>query len=324
MALQTGRSANASRREYTARINRVLDYIDQHLSQPLELPQLAQVAHFSPYHFHRLFAAWMGETLGDYLRRRRLEVAAQRLTANVELPVLTIALEVGFGSGEAFARAFKERFDCTPTQWRTNARQRWANELALSRAQHRNLDQAKRKPHQANQAARADDDGSTQPFQEITMHVEILTLPAARIAYLRHIGPYGPAIGTFWRAQVAPWLAANGLMGRTGYGIGHDDPAITAPEKCRYDAGVEVDASLTPNGGANLVTLPGGRYAVAQFTGNASNISAAWTEIFRDWLPGSGMQIDARPCLERYPAQGATDPNTGLFSCEICVPVKPL
>jgi AraC family transcriptional regulator len=317
-------TSNASRREYASRLNRVLDHIDQHLADPLELTTLAEVAHFSPYHFHRLFAAWMGETLGEYLRRRRLEIAAQRLVANTRVPVLNVALEVGFGSGEAFARAFKERFDCTPMQWRTHARQRWAQELASSRAQHRNLDQATRKAYQATQAACTDDDGSTHPFQEIAMNVEVLALPAARIAYLRHIGPYGPAIGKFWRSTVEPWLNANDLMGRITYGVGHDDPAITAPDKCRYDAGVEVDAGFMLSGGANFITLPGGRYAVAQFVGNSSNIAAAWTEIFRDWLPGSGMQIDARPCFERYPAQGAMDPKTGLFSCEICVPVKAL
>ena len=53
------------RAEYTRRMNRVLNYIDRHLDQPLDLRQLAEVANFSPYHFHRVFAAWMGETLGD-------------------------------------------------------------------------------------------------------------------------------------------------------------------------------------------------------------------------------------------------------------------
>ena len=70
---------------------------------------LAEVAHFSPFHFHRLFSAWMGETLGDYLRRRRVEVAAMRLVAQPRVTVLQTALSVGFGSAEAFTRAFKAR-----------------------------------------------------------------------------------------------------------------------------------------------------------------------------------------------------------------------
>src|SRR5580692_6171477 len=111
-------SVRDGRVEYTRRMHQVLEYIDLHLDQPLELAELAGVAHFSPFHFHRLFSAWMGETLGDYLRRRRLELAAMRLAAQPRLPVLNVALSVGFGSSEAFTRAFKARFGSAPTNWR--------------------------------------------------------------------------------------------------------------------------------------------------------------------------------------------------------------
>ncbi|HEY3195909.1 MAG TPA: AraC family transcriptional regulator [Candidatus Dormibacteraeota bacterium] len=77
---------------------------------------------FSSFHFHRLFTAWFGETLGEYVRRRRLETAALRLVAQPRLPVLQVALSVGFGSTEAFARAFKARFGSTPTAWRVSQR----------------------------------------------------------------------------------------------------------------------------------------------------------------------------------------------------------
>ena len=103
------------------RVHRVQAYIDQHLDQPLDLPTLAQVAYFSPFHFHRLFAAWMGETLGDYLRRRRVEVAAMRMAAQPRLSVLNAGLGVGFGSGESFSSAFKLRFGASPTTWRVRA-----------------------------------------------------------------------------------------------------------------------------------------------------------------------------------------------------------
>ena len=84
-------------------MHRVVEHVDRHLDAELDLATLADVAHFSPFHFHRLFAAWMGETLGDYVRRRRLEVAATRLAAQPRVPVLQIALSTGFGSSEAFA-----------------------------------------------------------------------------------------------------------------------------------------------------------------------------------------------------------------------------
>ena len=103
------------RAEYRQRMLRVLQHIEEHLDEPLDLPTLAAVAHFSPFHFHRLFAAWMGETLGDYLRRRRLQTAATFLDLQPRLTVLEAALSVGFGSGEAFTRAFRAFFGCSPT-----------------------------------------------------------------------------------------------------------------------------------------------------------------------------------------------------------------
>src|SRR5437764_7645952 len=130
-----------SRSEYERRMHKVLDHIDRQLDKSLDLVTLAEVAHLSPFHFHRLFAAWMGETLGDYLRRRRVEVAAMRLSSQPRLSVLTAAISVGFGSGEAFARAFKTRFGCAPTAWRQQNRDR--------QGANRNPDQLQSKNDQA-------------------------------------------------------------------------------------------------------------------------------------------------------------------------------
>ena len=69
-----------SRHEYESRMHRAIAHIDKHLDEPLDLNTVAEVAHFSSFHFHRLFSAWMGETFGDYMRRRRVEVAAMRLS----------------------------------------------------------------------------------------------------------------------------------------------------------------------------------------------------------------------------------------------------
>src|ERR1700760_2772170 len=111
-------STPKSRDVYVDRMHRVTEHIDRHLEQYLDLETLAEVAHFSPFHFHRLFSAWMGETLGGYLRRRRCELASTRLLAQPKLGILEIALDVGFGSAEAFTHAFSARFGCSPTTWR--------------------------------------------------------------------------------------------------------------------------------------------------------------------------------------------------------------
>ncbi|AZD20855.1 Transcriptional regulator, AraC family [Pseudomonas chlororaphis subsp. aurantiaca] len=313
-------SAYHSLHEYTLRMNRVLEHIDQHLDQPLELAELAQVAHFSPFHFHRLFTAWVGETLGDYLRRRRLACAAYQLASHPEMSILEVALEVGFSSGEAFSRAFKQHFSVTPSTWRSTEPKRWHRRL--SDVRERRLRELSN-PDQTHIPAFDDPDAFIH-LKELTMNVILKELPPVRVAYLRYIGPYGPGIGTFWRDTVAPWMVENGLLGRVRYGIGHDDPYVTPPEKCRYDACVEVPADFKASAPAVVTTLLGGLYAVAHYQGKGPDIADAWTELCRDWLPKSGMQFDARPAFERYPVDAKYDMKTGELECEICIPVKAL
>jgi len=294
-------SPRDSRSEYVARMHRVLEHIDRQLDEQLELDKLARVANFSSFHFHRLFTAWFGETLGDYVRRRRLEMAALRLVTQPRLPVLQVALSVGFGSTEAFARAFKIRFGSTPTAWR--------------KSQFSNRDQLKSKLDQAPASPSANH-GS--------MKVSIVDRQPTRVAYFRHVGPYGKPLSDFWMNKVAPWMETNGLLGRPRYGISHDDPGITAPENLRYDAAVEVPENFAGAGEHQLTVIPGGKYAIGKFRGNAKEVGDAWAWLLRDWLPGSGMQLDSRPFFEHYPVDAAYDPKTDEFEGEICIPVTPL
>jgi AraC family transcriptional regulator len=308
---------NDPRSEYERRMNRVLDHIDRNLDAQLDLPALADIANFSRYHFHRIFAAWMGETLGDYVRRRRLEVAAARLAAGGT--VLEVALSTGFGSGEAFARAFKTRFGSTPTEWRNSTPERTAAFLA---AQNSNLNQANSKYGQAGDGANGQHGFSNNPFGEMIMEVNVIDLPPARIAYRRHIGPYGPAVGQFWAQAVMPWMLGHGLAGATCYGIGHDDPSVTPADKCRYDACVEIPEGFEPGGQFSVANLPGGRYAVTRYTGSPRDIGPVWNRMMKEWLPSSGLQCDERPCFERY--ENLATQTDGSFTCEICIPVKAL
>lgn len=305
-----------SQSEYKSRIHRVLAHIDEHLDEQLVLATLAEVAHFSPFHFHRLFSAWMGETFGDYLRRRRVEVAAMRLAAQPRTRILNIALSVGFGSAEAFTRAFKSRFGCSPTAWRE---------------QRSSLRNASNKPSQANskhsQEVRVTSEEyeiSQSPNKENIMKVSLIDRQPVTVAYFRHLGPYGAAIAQFWQNTYYPWAASNNLLEQARYGISYDDPSITAPEQCRYDACVEVSPDFVVSGGALKTTIPGGKYAVLRYSGKSEGVLDSWTALLREWLPTSGLQLDARPCFEYYPTDAMCDPQTGAFECEICIPVVPL
>ncbi|MDL2213703.1 AraC family transcriptional regulator, partial [Bacteroides sp. OttesenSCG-928-N06] len=103
-----------SRIEYRARINRVMDYIDQHLDQSMELKTIADIANFSPFHFHRIFSFLIGETPIDYIQRLRVEKAAWKLREATPETITEIAYGCGFGSVSLFSRTFKKHFGMTP------------------------------------------------------------------------------------------------------------------------------------------------------------------------------------------------------------------
>lgn len=286
-------------------MHRVQAYIDRHLDQPLDLQALAAVAHFSPYHFHRLFLAWTGQTLGGYLARRRLEKAAQRLRGQPESTVLSIALGVGYGSAEAFTRAFKQHFGLPPTQWR-------------------NRHQADSNLDQVDAWRDGEHRLSTHLHEGDPVNVRLIDRPPVRMGYLRYHGAYGPALGRFWAETFNPWLATQNLGAVSRFGISHDDPSLVPPAQCRYDCGVAVPDDWIPNGGALVTELPGGRYAALDFVGTAAEIGAAWQAMMGRWLPSSGLQLDARPCFEHYGPAARFDYRTGVFDCELCIPVAPL
>ncbi|MFC5490800.1 AraC family transcriptional regulator [Dokdonella soli] len=310
---------------YLARINRVFDYIDAHLAEPLDLDTLATVAHFSPFHFHRLFKELTGETLAERVRRRRVEVAAGRLVALPDAAAARIAIETGFASPEVFTRAFRAYFGMTPTAWRRDGHARWA---ALRHETLSKIHQAESKKHQAAlQAIR--EDGDMWPRGHVTanggspMHVEIKTFKDARVAYMRHVGPYGSAgISQMWR-RFAAWCHEQGLIPppRIMYGLCLDDPGVTPADKLRYDACIEIGDDFKPQGEIGVATVKGGRYACAMFAGTAAEIAGAWGRFVSGWLPDSGYAIDGE-AIEVYGKDFKMDEKTGVFNCELCLRVR--
>jgi AraC family transcriptional regulator len=156
------------------------------------------------------------------------------------------------------------------------------------------------------------------------MNVKLIDREPTPVAYLRYTGPYGPKVGQFWMKKVAPWMEAHDFLGRDRYGISLDDPAVTSPALCRYDACVASPDDEVLAGDPGRKVIPGGKYACLEFEGTGAEIGAAWESILRDWLPQSGLQLDARPFFEHYPADGRHDARSGVFTCNICVAVAKL
>src|SRR5690348_5439381 len=105
--------------EYVQRINRVIDHLRGNLDRQVKLEELAKVACFSEFHFHRIFSAVSDETLNNFTNRIRLEKAA-RLVRYTDRSLTDIALDCGFSSSATFSRAFRASYDTSPSQFRKN------------------------------------------------------------------------------------------------------------------------------------------------------------------------------------------------------------
>ncbi|WP_058300515.1 AraC family transcriptional regulator [Gorillibacterium timonense] len=149
------------------------------------------------------------------------------------------------------------------------------------------------------------------------MKMIVEVLPSYRIAYVRQVGPYGPA-NIQAMEKLKQWAREKKLFTESAILLAfpQDNPETTLPEACRYDAGIvlpkdyQMDDSLCEN------ELSGGQYAVFKVNHTVEGVQRAWAEIFPA-IQNSGYQIDNKPIIERY----AGDMMANEF-CELCVPVK--
>src|SRR5437773_338747 len=180
---------------YKERLLRVLVHIQQHLDEPPSLEELARLACLSPYHFHHVFTGMLHESLGNHMRRLRLERAASRLKLT-QLPVVEIAFEAGYETHEAFSRAFRKSFGLSPIAFRR--RDGLKMQIQIPSGVHYQ-DRKRLASFRAVQVGGK------------TMNVKIKELKPMRVAFMRHLGPYNK-VGQTWE-KLLMQLGIEGLLG---------------------------------------------------------------------------------------------------------------
>jgi AraC family transcriptional regulator len=268
----------STEQDYHERIVRTLAYIQRHLDDELELENLAAVAAFSRFHFHRVFRGLVGESLQEHICRLRLERAAQRLKQG-DGPIIGIALEAGFETHESFTRAFGTMFGVPPSGYRA------AHKPAPESASGTHLD---------------DVSGYHPPNYEAPLAVEFEEQPSMKLVFLRHVGPYSQ-VGATW-GRLMNWAGMRGLLGpqtRT-IGIVYDDPDITPADKIRYAAAVVVNRPVQPEGEFGVTEIPAGKHAVFTHRGPYDGLGRTYQRFFGGWLPSSGSELRDAEAFEEY------------------------
>lgn len=268
-AVQTREETILHHRE---RLNAVLLHIQENIDAPLTVETLAAVAGFSPFYFHRIFAAYLHETTSDYVRRIRLEWAARRLILSGD-QVTQIALAAGYETPAAFGRAFKKRFQLSPRAFR----------------------RLRRPTLYANN------------WEPLLLQPEIRQRPGHELVYISCIGAEADS-ETVWTTLKQHTGSAGGAASAIDpfeppsyVQVRRDRPneGSTASSKMRVDAGIlfEENASIQPRKPVGVQHLAGGLYAV--FHHHGSRRDAMWQAIYKRWLPQSEMSLrDAPPYAE--------------------------
>ena len=260
---------------YDERIRRVCDYISQNLDEHLTLERLSEVAAFSKYHFHRLFAACTGQSLMNFILLARMRRASFRLAFEPGYRITDIAFEAGFNSSEAFSRAFKRLFEQTPSQFRQS-------------------------PEWSEWHKKFEFDLPTSGTD--TMNVQIVDFQETPVALIEHRGAPERVYET--AARFIAWRKSSGLSpvetSKT-YGIPHGDPNRVDPDEFRFDICGSIDVAVPENQyGVRAATIPGGRCAVVCHKGSHDTLDECVYRLYREWLPESGETLRDYPCFFHY------------------------
>ena len=281
----------STREEYLKRVNVVVDYINNHIDEELDLQKLAEMSNLSTYHFHRIMKAFLGETLGAYIIRVRLETAV-RLLRYTDLPVEQIAYSVGYEMPSSLSKSFKQFYDITPLEYRNN------KNFVIMKPVQLNPDLKLKSP-------------------------KVIELETKKAIYIRLTGAYSEldfcgAWGKLWAYVKENKLFSAGIEHISIY---HDDPKVTTSEKLRTDVCLVLPKPAEPKGEIGVKEIAGGKYAVFLYQGPYTNLGIVYDTIFAQWLPDSGYELRNAPLYEKY----INDPSRteeAKLKTEIYIPLQ--
>jgi AraC family transcriptional regulator len=276
--------------DHKQRINDVLHFIHSDITEELSVEQLSRIASLSPFHFNRVFKKVTGESVHNYVKRVRLEHAANALLFNPNSSITQILQESGFISNASFTHAFKECFGVTPTKWREV-------DIPLS---------------------------ISENICEISpLHVKVEHIPSMKVAYVRHRG-YNRSIKKAWD-RLKEWTLRNDLEFEKMKMIGlhHSNPNIVKKEDCHYVACLELEknAKQYRQDDIGVMEIPQTFCAKFSLHGKYGDLMKYMDYIYYRWLPKSGYEKVHLPSMAIYHKNHFIREDE-VFELDFLVPVR--
>lgn len=297
--------------DYIHRIDKALRFIDDNLDGDLNLDTVAAVAHYSPFHFHRIFRAITNESLNIYINRRRIERAAAVLMHKPEISISELSFQFGFNGNSSFTRSFKKFYGVSPAEFRKRLPDRFSK-----------IRQAESKNGQAKELFEKYICNINILKNWITMNakVEIKEMPTFNLACVTSIGVNGLSHAY---EELLKWATPNGLLNNPEakmVTIYHDSFKVTSPDKVRMSAGIKLDQPVETKGKVHPETIEKGTCIVGRFEITPQEFERSWSSLFI-WMNENGYKKAARNPFEIYHNNYKEHPGQKCF-VDLCIPIE--
>ena len=277
--------------DYRYRIDKALAYIRENLDSDIDIRKLAGISAFSPFHFHRIMSAYLGEPIGAFIIRQRVEKAA-RLLRYSGMNVSDIAYTVGYNMPSSLTKAFVRHLKVSPTEFR------------LTKSYHA-MTMLKEKP-------------------EVKLsRGKVVELEPKTVLYISASGnysgiDYSAMFQRMWQEVKTQNLFSAGIEHLALY---YDNPEITEDRNLKCDVCLHVCKPAVPNNDIGVKEIEGGRFAVFTYIGEYSKVGVAYDRIYGELLAKKGLETRGNYCFEKYISDPRrTEPSK--LKTEIYIPVE--
>ncbi len=279
--------------DYSERINKVLNYIQDNIEKSFKLKELSEIGYFSQFHFHRIISSFLNEPLNSYIKRKRLEKSAQLLRFSKK-SITEISDSIGYETPSSFSSSFKKKFGISPTNYKIKFNSS-SSKIENKSPEKINFD-----------------------FEPI-----IKVIPNKKVAFIRVFGNYEKEkIGKAW-TTLFQFGKENSLLNKQTelYGISYDNPEISDNENYEYNACISIENNIDPNCEIGMKEIKGGKFAVFAFKGEYSNFNLIYQLIFKEWLFKSNYELRNAELFDRY-LNSLIDTQPSDLTTEIYLPIK--
>ena len=284
--------------EWLHRMTDAIDFIEDHLTEAIAMEDIARRAYASSFHFQRTFHVLTGVTVAEYVRKRRLTLAAQELCTSATLKVVDVALKYGYESPESFTKAFRKVHGLAPSDARTlgvplKAFPRLSFHLSLK---------------------------GDQDMEYRIIHRDRFAVTGKTIRVSTKDGENFRRIPQFWETSYGDGtVAALRALRPDGVLMGICLTNDLEQEELTYAIAVEGTFEGPDHAGWTTAEIPAATWATFPSTGALPDaIQHVWTRIFEEWFPATGYQHAGGPELEVLPPG---DDLAAMYQCEVWVPV---